>query len=643
MASKYDGLARIIIQNVGGRDNIVSLTHCITRLRFKLKDESKAQTDVLKSTDGIVTVIQSGGQYQVVIGNHVPDVYAVVCEHAHISGDAAVAEEAAGKMSVGARIIDFVSGVFQPSLGALAAAGIIKGLLALWVFIAGLNGTDPTGTGVYQILNAVGDGFFYFLPFVLAFNAAKKLKMNQFTAMAIAAALLYPNMTALTNGEILGTVLEGTSFSMNYYTTFFGIPVIFPPSGYGSSVVPIILALFVAAPLENTLKKILPDTIKVFFAPFFTMVVMAPLTYLVIGPVSAVICNALGIVFGAMFNIPVVGGLVAGVVIGAFWQVLVIFGLHWSLIPLAMMNYSTLGNDYILATSFAASFAQTAVVLAMVLKTRDQKLKQIGIPAIVSGICGVTEPCIYGVTLPKKKPFVISCVAAAIGGGLIGFTASKTYTMGGLGIFGFTNFINPAEKGMAALHSLIWSVVAVLISMVIAFLVTMFTYKDNDTTAKKTEDKLPEGKGEVIASPMEGKVIPLSEVADAAFSSGALGQGLAIEPVNGKVYAPVNGVVETFFQTGHALGIKSEKGAEILIHFGMDTVKMDGDGFTAKVSQGQAVKKGDLLLEVDIEKVKAAGYSIVSPVIISNTEDYADVIPSDAKNIAVGNDAITLL
>lgn len=645
MASKYDGLAKIIIQNVGGRDNIISLTHCITRLRFKLKDESKANTDVLKSTDGIVTVMQAGGQYQVVIGNHVPDVYAVVCEKAHIVGDAP-SDDANVEMSAGARVIDFISGVFQPALGALAAAGIIKGLLALWVFIGGQMGTDPASTGAYQLWYAVGDGFFFFLPIILAFTAGKKLKMNQFTAVGIAASLLYPAMTALGDAEAISTVLTGTAFEMGVKADFFGIPVIYPPSGYGSSVVPIILALLVAAPLEKWLKKVLPDTIKVFFAPFFTFVVMVPLTYLVIGPVSAIICSLLKLLFGALFGIPVVGGLVAGILVGALWQVLVIFGLHWSLIPLAMINLTGQGFDTVLSTSFAASFAQTAVVLAVLLKTKDKKLKGLAIPAFVSGICGVTEPAIYGVTLPKKKPFIISCVGAAIGGGIAGFVGVKTFTMGGLGVFGFLNFIdvNGLDAGHGSIYSMVWAAVAVVVAMVFSFVVTFITYKDDDSakagSTKKTNTNSGAG---TIAAPVSGNVIPLSEVSDEAFAGGAMGQGLAIIPSEGKMYAPADGKVAAFFPTGHAVAISTNDGVDILIHVGMDTVKLNGEGFTPKVKQGDVVKKGDLLLEFDIAKIKEAGYSVETPVIISNTRDFSDVIPTDVATIKHGDDAITII
>lgn len=481
MPSKYDGLARIIIQNVGGKSNINSVAHCITRLRFKLKDESKANKDVLEATDGVIKVMQSGGQYQVVIGNNVADVYDAVLEVGHFQGAGTVDEDGnavddggsdGGKKSPVSILIDMISGVIQPTLGVLAATGIIKGLLALFSFLNIL----PATSGTYQVLYAVGDGFFYFLPIILGYTAAKKFKMNEFIGMAIGIALCYPAMVNITGGEVLGTLFAGTAFEMSYYTTFLGIPVIMPASGYTSSVVPIIIACALGAMLEKWLRKVIPDVIKLFVVPFVTLVVMVPLTYLVIGPIATILCNLLTAIFSAIYGIPVVGGLIAGVLIGASCQVLVIFGLHWGLVPLALINYATLGYDFILSPYFCVSFAQTFVVLAMLLKTRDDKLKKIALPAFISGIFGVTEPAIYGVTLPKKKPFIYSCIGGAIGGGFIGFMGARSYTMGGLGLFGLPSYIDTV--GNTGIQSLIYVVIGTVIASVIGFVLTWVLYKD---------------------------------------------------------------------------------------------------------------------------------------------------------------------
>ena len=639
MASKYDGLARIIIQNVGGKSNVKSITHCITRLRFKLKDESKANTDILKNTDGVVTVIQSGGQYQVVIGNHVPDVYDAVVEIGHFNNISEIEDNDGPKekMSVGAAFIDTISGVFQPILGVLSAAGIIKGVLALLVFL----GVMDSAGGTYGILYSVADGFFYFLPIILGYTAAEKFKCNKYIGMAIGTALCYPAMVNLSGSEVLGTLFSGSIFETSYYSTFLGIPVLIPASGYPSSVVPIVLAVFVAAKVEKLWKKVIPDVIKLFIVPNLTLAIMVPATYLVIGPISTALASMIGAAFNSLYGIPVVGGLIAGLVLGAVWQILVIFGLHWGLIPLAIINFSTLGYDFVLSPYFAASFAQSMVVLAIILKTKNQKLKEIAIPAFISGMFGVTEPAIYGVTLPKKKPFVISCIAASIGGGIIGFMGVKSYAIGGLGLFGLPNFIDNVNNSA---YSMYWVVIATLIAMAIAFVLTFVTYKDDEPIkTQAVNGKKGTAKNEVITAPILGKIKPLSEISDKAFSSEAMGIGVAIIPSEGKVFAPVSGTITTFFKTGHALGITSDDGAEILIHIGMDTVKLDGQGFTKKTSEGAHVNKGELLLEFDIDQIKAAGYPIDTPVIITNTDAYMDIVTTDADHVAIGDELITVL
>lgn len=635
MASKYDGLARIIIQNVGGKSNVISLTHCITRLRFKLKDESKANTSVLKATDGIVTVMQSGGQYQVVIGNHVPDVFDVVMQIGGFTNEAA-SDAPKQKMGLGASLIDIISGVFQPILGVFAGVGIIKGILALMVFL----GVTTTTGGTYGILYSVADGFFYFLPIILGYTAAQKFGCNKFIGMAIGSSLCYPAMVGLTAKAVIGTAFAGTMFATNYYSTFLGIPVLLPSSGYPSSVVPIIIAVYVAAKLEKFWKKLIPDVVKTFIVPVFTLSIVVPLTYLAIGPVSTILCSLIGSLFTSIYGLPVVGGLIAGLVLGAVWQILVIFGLHWGLVPLMIINFATLKYDFILTPYFAASFAQSMVVLAIIFRTKDKKLKEIAIPAFISGMFGVTEPAIYGITLPKKKPFVISCIGASIGGGVIGFMGCKSFALGGLGLFGLPNFIDTSTKDA---YSMVWVIIGTVVAMAVAFILTMIMYKDEAPSEVSVSKGTKTVNNEVIVSPLKGQVKELSEVEDEAFSTGALGLGIAIMPAEGKLYAPCDGEITTFFKTGHAIGLLSKGGAEVLIHVGVDTVKLNGDGFTPKAAQGDIVKKGQLLLEFDIDKITKAGYSVITPIIISNMDDYSDVIPTDAKNTEVGNTIITVL
>lgn len=493
MAKDYDGLARTIIEKVGGKGNIVSAAHCITRLRFKLKDESKADTDGLKSTDGVLTVMQAGGQYQVVIGPDVTNVYDAVLSAGGIQGSGEVAADGVGddgavpaepvKGGPIGVVIDLVSGIIQPCLGVLAASGLIQGLLALLSFLGVLPQTD----GAYQVLYAVGNGFFYFLPIVLGCSAAKKFGCNEFVGIAVGAALCFPQMVnanpaALgSTAEAIGTAFAGTPFAMSYSMTFLGIPVIMPASGYTSSVVPVILAVWVASAIERPLKKGIPATIRFFAVPFVTLVATVSLTYLVIGPVASILTSLVTLLSNALYAIPTVGGVLAGAVLGGLWQVLVIFGLHWAIVPIMFANYGLQGYDVMMSPSFCAVFAQTAVVIAIFLKTKDAKTKQVALPCIVTGFFGTTEPAIYGITLPKVKPFVISCIASAFGGAFIGAMGTRSFSTGFSGIIGFPTFIDTV--GDMGMTNVVYAAIGAAIAMVIAFVATMVTYQDESKQA----------------------------------------------------------------------------------------------------------------------------------------------------------------
>lgn len=638
---RYEQLAKDIIYNVGGKENVNSVTHCITRLRFKLKDESKANTDVLKNMDGVVTVIKSGGQYQVVIGNHVPDVYKDVVEVGGFNNESSSDDnEVKEKTSLFNSFIDVISGVFSPILGLLAATGMIKGLTALFLALGWLSKTS----GTYEILNAIGDSLFYFFPIFLGYTSAKKFKLNHFTGMVIGAALVYPALSGLTAGDPLFTLFQGTIIESPVYITFLGIPVIL--MAYSSSVIPIIIANYVASKVERGFKKIIPDVVKTFLVPFCTILVVIPLTFIVIGPIATWAGQIIGSITLGIYNF---SPLVAGLFIGGFWQVFVIFGLHWGLIPVAINNISMLGYDTILAMSFAASFAQIGVVLAIWIKTRDRKLKSLCIPAFISGLFGVTEPAIYGVTLPRKKPFILSCIASGVGGAIIGVMGTKQYIIGGLGIFGIPSFIDTSVGIDRAFYG---ALIAMVVAFVLGFLLLWLTgFKDEnlnggDKNKQESKDEVkqePLTNQEVIFSPLKGEVTELSKVEDEAFSTGLLGKGIAIKPVEGKVVAPANGVVTTFFPTGHALGITTDNGTEILIHVGMDTVQLEGKYFTPRVKQGDKIKAGDVLLEFDIDKIKESGFSTITPVIITNSDNYLDIIETDKEDINYKEDLLTVV
>lgn len=606
---KYENLAQEIVEKVGGEENINSLTHCITRLRFKLKDESKADTEFLKNHDEIVTVMQSSGQYQVVIGNHVPDVYDAITKVTHLDSASDDQSQEKGSGNILNRFIDLISGIFQPILGILAAAGMIKGFAALFLALGWL--TESSGT--YQILFALGDALFYFFPVFLGFTAAKKFGSNHFIGMAIGAAIVYPTLVSAMEFGAKGahTLFGGTIFEVESNLSFLGIPVI--SMNYTSSVIPIIVAIYFASILERKLKLIIPDVVKTFFVPFFTLLIIVPITFIVIGPISSWVANWIG---SGAINIYGLSPILAGLLLGAFWQVFVIFGIHWGLVAIMINNVSTSGYDIINPLIFAASFAQTGIVIGLFLKTKNTKLKSISLPAAISGIFGVTEPAIYGVTLPRKKLFIYSCVISGLFSGFIGFAGTKMYFMGGLGIFGYTTFIGESGLNFAFWATIIASLLAVLVGSIVGYLVhsdkneqevqatapESEQQKDdakNNASSASVDEAITEPKDDFIVSPVSGEMKNLELVDDPVFSSLAMGKGIAIKPSSDTIIAPFEATVESLFPTGHAIGLKSKNGTELLIHIGIDTVKLDGLGFKPLVSQGDTVTVNQPLIQFD--------------------------------------------
>lgn len=611
---KYEKLAKEILENVGGKENINSLTHCITRLRFRLKDESKANDEALKNNPGVVTVMKSAGQYQVVIGNHVPAVFEDVCAIAGINNDAPAAEDEAPK-GVLDTLIDIISGCFQPILGPLCAAGIIKGLNALLVF---LLGAGFSASGTYLVLNAIGDSIFYFLPIILGYTAAKKFNVNVVVGMIIGASLCYPTIqtdTLSAAGKAIGTLpMIGA-----YYTKFLGIPFI--SGNYTSTVVPVICIVALAAQIQKIAKKYVPEMLQNFFVPFFVLIISLPIGLLVIGPVVGLLTQVLSNFFAALYKLsPVVTALV----VGAFWQCLVIFGLHWALVPMAMVNLGNLGFDTILPGMTGTTFAATGIMIATYLKTKDPNKKALAIPATISAFCGVTEPAIYGFLLPEKTPFVFSCIGGAVGGAIMGALNAKMYVMGGLGIFSVVSYISPEGEASGLVAALICGAVSMLVGFLLAFFF-----------GKKEDNKVIEAvkvNEETIVAPIEGTIKPVEESSDAAFASGALGKGVVIIPSDGKVYAPVSGTVTVLFPSLHAIGITSDSGVELLIHIGINTVQLDGKGYTAHIKQGDHVECGQLLVEFDMDYITSEGYSLETPVLVTNYNDLKEIKITDKTN-----------
>jgi PTS system beta-glucosides-specific IIC component len=610
----YRSLAVDVLDKVGGETNVASLTHCATRLRFKLKDVNKADKAAVERLAGVITVMEAGGQFQVVIGNNVSIAYAEIGQISKLTGDNADSGGGEEKGSLLNRFIALISSIFTPILWPLAGAGLLKAFLAMASTFGWL---DATGT-TYAILNAAGDGLFTFLPIFLAVNAAKRFKTNQFTSMAIAAALCYPAIVALT--------------SATTPVTFFGIPVAMVT--YTSSVIPIIVAVWLQSYLEHWLNKVLPSWLRNFTTPLLVLLIMVPLTLLTVGPVTSIAAKGISTGIAWLF---VTAPWLAGALMGGFWQVFVLFGLHWGFVPFMVNDYATIGYSLLAGPLPAAVLAQAAATLAVLFKTKNISLKELAGPAALSGfVAGITEPAIYGVTLRLKKPFYYGIAGGTVGGAIAAWGGSAS-----------SAFVFPSLLGLAAymqVGSFVLQLLGTGVAIAIAFTLTMVLgFDDIPNEEAKEPELIPAAPGAVeVSAPVSGAVVPLAEVKDKVFASGALGKGIGIVPSSGRVYSPFAGTVVTAFPTGHAFGIKSADGVEALIHIGIDTVQLEGKGFAAAVTQGQVVEAGDLLVAVDLDVVKAAGYDPTTVVVITNTAQFAAVLPAEGHQLSHGDTAIVI-
>lgn len=596
----YEKMAKDILKTVGGEENVSSLAHCATRLRFKLKDKSLAKKSETQNLHGVITVVESGGQYQVVIGNTVGDVYKEILKISKLGDDQSGAQGQTSDGNLFNKAVDIISGIFTPFLGALAASGILKGLLLIFTTM----GWMVKESGNYAILYAAADSIFYFLPIAVAITSARKFGANQFVALAIAGALIYPNIITLFNDKV--------------ELSFFGIPVVL--MSYVSSVIPVIFSIWILSILEKNLNKIVHSSVKNFINPLICIVVIFPLTLIVVGPVG--IYASLGLAKGITFLYEL-SPIISGIIVGALWQLLVVLGIHWAFVPIFINNISVNGYDNIKPLVAPSNFAQAGAALGVFLKTKNPKVKAIAGPAAVTGLFGITEPIIYGISLRYKKPMIWGLVGGAIGGGITGAAGSVAIAPGIPGLATIPIFYGVGFGGFIA---------AIIIAYVFTAVTTYF-FGYNDSMEKemlaenesKKESKSPVLKGEGIASPLTGMVKQLSEVKDQVFSSEAMGKGVAIVPEEGKLVSPVNGTIMTAFPTKHAIGIMSDNGVELLIHIGLDTVNLNGEHFKLHVKQGDKVEKGQLLVEFEIEKIKALGYDMTTPVVVTNSPIYSEI------------------
>ncbi|GAA0180124.1 beta-glucoside-specific PTS transporter subunit IIABC [Clostridium sediminicola] len=616
----YPKLASEILKNVGGSENVANVTHCATRLRFNLKNLSKVNEEVLKKTKGVIGVVNKGGQFQLIIGSDVASVYCEILKLGDFQkGNSSDSGE---KKSLVSSVLDTIAGIFTPILPAITGAGMIKAVLVL-LTSSGLLSMESQS---YYILNFISDAAFFFLPILIAYTSAIKFKCNPFMAMSLAGVLLHPNLTAL--------VAAGEPVH------FLGLPVTL--ATYSSSVIPIILIVWLMSYVEKFADKISPKPIKFFSKPLIILLVVAPIGLIALGPIGTVVGN---VVAQGINILSARAGWLVVLLMGAFSPLLVMTGMHYSYFPFVFAQFATSGYESILLPGMlAANVAQGAAALCVALKSKNSELKQLAGSSGITAVLGITEPAMYGVNLKLKKPFIGVMIGGAVGGLYGGIVGLKGYAMAVPGLAALPIFIGPEGSNF------INAIVVCVIAFVVTFIATWFLgFEDpiDEVDDDELDEELPRKEALTnkinIASPLTGEVVPLTEVSDETFAKEIMGKGIAIRPTEGRIVSPVNGTVATLFKTKHAIGIVSDEGAEILIHIGIDTVKLDGKYFITHVNDGDAIKVGDTLLQFDMNAIKAEGYDLITPVIITNTPNYLDILPKEIKEVNEGENLLTII
>lgn len=619
-SNKYKDLATKVLSGIGGESNVKSVMHCATRLRFNLKDDTKANTSKIENIPGVISVVNKGGQYQVVIGNTVTDVYNELLKLG--SFNAASSDENAEEEKHGInKIIDIITGIFIPIVPALAGAGMVQAISSLLLALHWISMKSST----YQIFYAMGNAMFYFLPIILAGSAAKKFKVNRYVAMAIGAILVYPNFITL--------VAHATKLHQSI--SFLGIPV--TPVNYGSSVIPILLAVWSMSYIEPFIHKHMIKAIDIFATPMITLLVVGTLTLTALGPLGFLAGKLLGDGI-AYLNVHI--SWLVPTVIGALTPLLVMTGMHYGLIPIGIKMLASDGYDSVAGPGMMVSnLAQSGAAMAVAIRSRKEDTKSLAVSTGISAACGITEPVLYGINLKYKRPLIAAMIGGGLGGLFLGLMHVVRYAQAAPGLLTLPTYISPH-----GFSNLIYAVIGCGISFLASFVIEMFLgireeVEPDELQNTKTVDLVDEE----ISSPLCGQVMNISEIKDPVFASGALGQGVAIQPTKGEVYAPVSGEITMLAPTSHAIGITSNNGAEILIHLGMDTVELKGKYFDPQIKQGQHVNKGDLLMKFNMKKIKDVGYEMTTPVVVTNTAQYHEVKTLNEKtDVQVGEDIIVL-
>ncbi|QGN60208.1 beta-glucoside-specific PTS transporter subunit IIABC [Leuconostoc citreum] len=607
MAIDQNKLASDILLAVGGQANVEDSVHCSTRLRFTLRDDSIVDKEKIKSLTGVLGLAQTGGQTQVVIGNDVADTYNAVKKLlSESNNDNLTATGTKQNKKLSAIVLDFIIGIFQPLIPAIAGGGILKSFLML----ANMLGLMSDTTQTYKILYFVGDAPLYFLPLLVAITTANKLKVNPLVAVSAVAALLTPNLATM-----LASSGGGHLFS-------FGIKNI----TYAYQVFPAILAILVYAQLEKYLTKVTPKVIRGFFVPMVSLLIVVPLTLLVLGPIGYTFGQGFAAVILFIFS---KFGWIAVAILAAVLPFMVVTGMHKAMIPYVVTSLGQTGKEVIYnAASLAHNISEAGGSFAVALRTKDKGLKATALSAGISALFGITEPAIYGVTILHKRVLYGVMLGSFIGGASLGLMGVEAYVAVGPGLASLSMFISKTLP-----NNLLFAVIGLIVSFIASFTAVAILWQDpvNQKDALLSENEAPTNRSVILPSPMAGKIIPLSSVNDAVFSNKTLGDGVAIIPSEGKLYAPTDGLIEMVYNTNHAIGMKTSEGDEILFHIGIDTVNLKGQFFDVAVTAGQKVKQGDLLVRFNREGIKAAGFDDTTMIIITNPQGASLQLSKDAK------------
>ena len=624
----YNQIAKDILTNVGGSGNVKGLTHCFTRLRFQLKDSKKANKETIEHLEGVISVVESGGQFQVVLGTKVNQVYDAIIPMISIDETTEISEE---KVSIWNRILIAVSAMFTPMVPAIAASGLLKGFLTIAKIMAAKQGVDITVNQTYTLIMAGTDALFYFMPVILAYTSAKVFKANEFIAMALGGTMCYPSVVALMTGKDV--------------VSMFGVTI--TKASYASSVIPIIIGVFILSYVQKFLEKVIPEILKIILVPGLSLLVMLPATFMVFGPIGIYIGNAITFVYTGMMNL---SPAICGAFIGGMWCVFVIFGAHRALLPIGINDVAQFGHQNLLAFAGAANFSQGGAALGVMLKTKNKDLKTVAASAAISAsVCGITEPAIYGCNLRLKRPMIYAIICGAIGGAIMGVGGVYGDSFANNGILTFATY---AAFGM---KPFVYYLVGVGVSFFGAMILTyLFGFDEMGDKKKKSEatpvartttknlELDPSEADLFISSPIEGEAVSMTKVNDEVFSSMALGNGIAIIPEKGEVVAPEDCTVTLIYPTLHALGLMLDNGVEMIIHVGINTVQLEGKHFKKFVEEGSHIKKGTKILSFDIDALKKEGYDTIVPIIVSNTPVFQQVSGITGKGATLEKSVIAI-